>query len=160
MTEVIEDEKRTCYEKWSTRFCFIFLRRESEGMIEKENSPSPEIAILKLQRAASETSEDVKLVFLLSGIEALYETREDRKTISEIIGLYDKTLSENEAKILGQSYYRRNQMLHGKISNIHHIKKLVSKLEKILRILIQHQVNPEFLSGVLDIQLNQEQEVM
>lgn len=160
MTEVIEDEKRTCYEKWSTRFCFIFLWRECEGMIEKENSPSPEIAILKLQRAASETSEDVKLVFLLSGIEALYETREDRGEISEIIGLYDDKLSEKASKIIGQSYFRRNQMLHGKISNIYHIKKLVSKLEKILRILIRHQLNPEFLSGLPSNQLNQEQEVM
>lgn len=129
-------------------------------MIEKENSPSPEIAILKLQRAASETSEDVKLVFLLSGIEALYETREDREAISDILCFYDKALSENAAKILGHSYYRRNQMLHGKISNIYHIKKLVSKLEKILRILIQHQVNPEFLSRVSDNQLNHDQEAM
>lgn len=129
-------------------------------MIEKENSPSPEIAILKLQRAASETSEDVKLVFLLSGIEALYETREDRGEISEIIGLYDDKLSEKASKIIGQSYFRRNQMLHGKISNIYHIKKLVSKLEKILRILIRHQLNPEFLSGLPSNQLNQEQEVM
>jgi hypothetical protein len=105
----------------------------------KKNWNSLEIAQLKLHRAASEPNDDVKLVFLLSGIEALYESKEDRKAIPKIVKIYDKQLSEKTAKKIGQSYYRRNQIVHGKRSDNHHIAKLVPYLEKILRFLVKQE---------------------
>jgi len=103
------------------------------AVIEKS---SIEIALLKLRRALSEQSVDVKLFFLLSGIESLYDSKADRVRIPDIIRTYNVKLSEKTEKIIGQSYWRRNQILHGKLSDLNHITNLVPKLQQILQTLI------------------------
>jgi len=118
-----------------------------------EKSSFLEIALLKQRRALSESSEDVKLIFLLLGIEALYNSKSDRMKIPDIIRNYNERLSEKAEKIIDQSYWRRNQIVHGEQSDLDHISKLVPKLQQVLHTLIIHQLNlgvsPEFLDTIL-----------
>jgi protoheme ferro-lyase len=125
-----------------------------------EKSSFIEIALIKLRRALSEPSEDVKLIFLLSGIEALYNSQNDRMKIPDIIRIYNERLSEKAENIIGQSYWRRNQILHGKLSDFGHISKLVPKLQQILHILIIHQLNLGFSPEFSDIKLDMDQEAV
>lgn len=129
-------------------------------MTADEKSSFIEIALKKLRRALSESSEDVRLIFLLSGIEALYNSKNERMKIPDILRTYNERLSDTAEKIIGQSYWRRNQTLHGKLSDLDHISKLVPKLQLILQTLIIHQLNlgssPEFS----DINLGMDQEAL
>jgi len=119
-----------------------------------------EIALKKLRRALSEPSEDVKLIFLLSGIEALYNSKNERMKVPDIICTYNERLSDKAEKIIGQSYWRRNQTLHGKPSDLDHISKLVPKLQQILQALIIHQLNLGFFPEFSDIKLGMDQEAL
>ena len=119
-----------------------------------------EIALEKLQRALSESSEDVKLIFLLSGIETLYNSKNERMKIPDIIRTYNERLSDKAEKIIGQSYWRRNQTLHGKLSDLDHISKLVPKAQQILQTLIIHQLNLGFSTEFSDIKLGMDQEAL